>query len=232
MTVHFTLYGIVSSASMIPHILLRELQLPHEMIFLDRSFNDHKSEHYLKLNPNGLVPTLVCHGLNSATQPMVLFETNAICLFLAEFFPSLCPSQSDHVKRAKYLQWMSFLSSSIQADSALYFYPHRYIGSDDCENSQPPSQHDVKQFQQKTEKRLFEKFKIFDSELSDGRNFVLGEDFSVVDIYLFVLARWTRHMSLKARELPHLSTYLEKMCKRESIQQVFNVEGIETGPFY
>lgn len=67
-------------ASMVPHMLLEELALPYELIFVDRFANAHKSPEYLRLNPNGLIPVMVDEGL-------VLYETGAICLHLVDKYP-------------------------------------------------------------------------------------------------------------------------------------------------
>src|SRR5690606_31449961 len=48
-----------STAAMIPHIVLEELGVPYQRVFVDRARNLHKAPDYLKLNPNGLIPVLV-----------------------------------------------------------------------------------------------------------------------------------------------------------------------------
>ena len=64
------------NASMIVHILLEELGVSFELVFVDRTAGAHKSPDYLKLNPNGLIPVLV-------EDELTLYETVAICLHLA-----------------------------------------------------------------------------------------------------------------------------------------------------
>ena len=72
---------------MAPHILLRELSVPFELITVDRSQNAQKMTAYLKLNPNGLIPVLTDGDL-------VLYESAAICLYLCDRHPGagLAPS--------------------------------------------------------------------------------------------------------------------------------------------
>ena len=53
------LHYFPGNASMIPHILLEELGIPFELVLVDRTQNLHKSADYLRLNPNGKIPTLV-----------------------------------------------------------------------------------------------------------------------------------------------------------------------------
>ena len=75
-----TLYGMPSTAAMAPHILLREIGRPFDLVLLDRGKGEHKSAAYLALNPHGRVPTLVDGDL-------VLYEAAAICLHLADLYP-------------------------------------------------------------------------------------------------------------------------------------------------
>ena len=68
------------NASFAPHLLLEELGTPFELQYVDRTVGAHKAPAYLKLNPNGLIPVLVDGDL-------VLYETAAICLHLADTHP-------------------------------------------------------------------------------------------------------------------------------------------------
>jgi len=69
-----------STASMVPHILLEELGVPFELVFVDRANGAHKTASYLALNPNGLIPVWVDGDL-------ALYETAAICLHLVDTHP-------------------------------------------------------------------------------------------------------------------------------------------------
>ncbi|KAF0975008.1 hypothetical protein FDP41_005761 [Naegleria fowleri] len=217
-----TLYAIRTAASMIPHILLCEMKLQYDIKFLNSSNNEHKSEEYLKINPNGVVPTLIMKE-EGGTDELVLFETSAICLYLTDRFPQFKLAPPLNTKeRALFYQYLALLSTGIQPDMILFYYPHRYVSSED----------QYATFKLETEKRIYEKFKIFDRVLSDGRSYLLGDEFYCVDIYLFILSRWSRNFeAYKARDLPHLGPYLKRIFERESVQQVFKIEEIQE-PYY
>ena len=79
------------NASFTPHVLLREIGVPFELVFVDRENGAHKRPEYLKLNANGTIPVLV-------DGPLVLYETASIALHLADRDPAagLAPAlQSD-----------------------------------------------------------------------------------------------------------------------------------------
>ena len=74
------LYYYPGNASLLPHMMLREIGVEFELRLVDRGQNAQKSAEYLKLNPSGRIPVLVDGDL-------VLFETAAVALYLADKFP-------------------------------------------------------------------------------------------------------------------------------------------------
>lgn len=94
------LFYFPGNASMAPHFVLEEIGLPFELAFVDRTQEAHKSADYLKLNPNGLIPVLVDGDL-------VLYETAAICLHLADTHPDkkLAPALGTH-ERSRFYTWL------------------------------------------------------------------------------------------------------------------------------
>ena len=115
------LYALPGAASLAPHILLNEIGVPFELQLADRDAGEHKSPAYLALNPDGLIPVLVDGDL-------VLYETVAICLHLADTHPSarLAPALCT-AERAQYCKWMVWLTNTMQALLIHYFYPERMV---------------------------------------------------------------------------------------------------------
>ena len=103
-----------SSAAMAPHILLEELGLPYERVLVDTAVQAHKRPEYLKLNPNGLVPVLV--DTAAPGGELVLYESAAICLYLADAHPRarLMPPLGS-VQRAHAYKWLMWLTNTLQA---------------------------------------------------------------------------------------------------------------------
>ena len=205
---------------MIPHILLQEMGILFELVLADRTQNLHKSAAYLKLNPNGKIPTLV---QTSPGQPdLVLYETAAICLHLCDTHPEagLAPPVGSHA-RAHCYKWLLWLSNTFQTDIMMYFYPERYLASSDSQV--------VKEVAQQAEVRLAGHLAQLDREI--GRNlpagpWMQGAQFSLLDPYLFTLCRWTRNFTTAqpARDYPHLGPYLRRMLARPSVQRVLAAE--------
>src|SRR6266581_3251982 len=102
------LYYVPMTRSNRPRWLLEELGAPYEIVRLDIGAKENRRAEYLALNPLGHVPTLVDGDL-------VLFETLAICLYLADKFyeRGLAPS-FESPERAAYLQWTVFATVSAE----------------------------------------------------------------------------------------------------------------------
>ena len=113
------------NASLAPHVLLHEIGVPFELVLVDRTRDAHKSAAYLQLNPNGLIPVL-------QDGPLVLYETAAICLHLADTHPAarLAPPLGS-VERAHFYKWLVWLTNTLQALLIHYFYPERLVNDGD-----------------------------------------------------------------------------------------------------
>ena len=209
----YRLYNSPGTAGMAPHIVLRELAVPHEIVFLDRDAGAHKTPEYLALNPLGRLPTLVDGDL-------VVFEAAAICLHLADRHPAagLAPPVG-HPDRARLYQWLMFLTNTVQADLMLWFYPERVADEAHFTDARI-----------RVEERLAAMFAPLDRALA-GRDWLVGDRFSIADVYLFMLARWSRNLPRKARDLPHLGPWLARIADRPAVQEMFAVEGLSR-PWY
>ena len=209
-----TLYGMPSTAAMAPHILLREIGRPFDLVLLDRDKGEHRSAAYLALNPHGRVPTLV-------EGDLVLYEAAAICLHLADSHPEakLAPPVG-MPERAEFYKWLVYLTNSVQAEMLLYFYPERYVEGAEAQAA----------FKAATEARLNGHFDGLDRALK-GRTWLLGDTYSAADPYLFMLCRWTRFMGRPARTLPNLGPYLARVLERPAVKAAFEAEGL-AAPYY
>jgi len=209
----YELHYYPGNASFAVHVVLRELGLPFTLIRVDRENNAHKSPEYLKLNPTGRIPVLV-------DGDKVLFETVAICMHLAERAPEagLVPGIDDP-DRAKFLQWLVFMTNSVQPDVLMYYYNARYT-------TDPEGGAAV---QAAAARRLAEWFAILEDALGTGPYF-LDERYTLLDIYLTMLARWGRYLETPPGKLPKTLALARKVLSRPAVGEVLVAEGI-TGDF-
>ena len=205
------LHYFPSNASMTPHMVLEELGVAYELKLVDRKVNAQQSAEYLRLNPNGKIPVLVDGDL-------VLYETAAICLHLADTHPhaSLAPAVGTP-QRAVFYKWLMWLSSTLQPEMEVYFYPDRW--ANDGAGAAVVKQH--------AERRIDAFVDQLDVELArHGGTWLLGERYSLLDPYALMLCRWTRAMARPARGLPHVGPYLQRVLARPAIARCFQREGL------
>jgi glutathione S-transferase len=213
------LYYFPSTAAMIPHIVLEELGVPYERVLVDRPRNAHKEPDYLKLNPNGQLPVFT-------DDDLVLYETAAIVLHLCDTHPQagLVPAVGT-AARAQFYKWLMWSTNTLQATLMLYFYPDRWVREGNAEGAA-----EVKQQAQAKVDALLDQIEAW---LADhGGPWMMGRDYSALDAYVFTLCRWTRNFhGRKARDLPHLGPYLQRVAQRPAVQRVFEAEQVSAPLF-
>lgn len=206
----YTLYYFPSTASMAPHMVLEEIGAPYELALVDRNADEHKSARYLKLNPSGLIPVLIDGDL-------VLTESAAICLHLADRHAdaNLVPPVGSN-QRAHLYKWLLYLSNTLQAELISYFYPERIGGT----------AADI--VAANAEARIGKMLDLIEHHLAyEGGPWMLGAQYSIVDVYLLMLARWTRGFAHPARGRPALAKFLAAMAGRPAIQRTFARESLQ-----
>jgi glutathione S-transferase len=209
-----TLHYYPSNASLAPHVLLKEIGVPYTLQLVDRTQAEHKSPAYLKLNPNGLIPVLV-------DDELVLYESAAICLHLADSWPAaeLAPEVGS-AERAHFYKWLMWLTNTVQATLIHYFYPERMLDEGNVEGA--------RQLRAHAQARVSACLRQIDEQLAThGGPWFLGERYSAVDAYALMLCRWTRGFNDEpARRYPHIGPYLRRMLARPAVQRVISKEGL------
>ena len=205
----YALYYYPGNASLLPHMALREAGVPFELRLVDRSQDAQNSTEYLRLNPNGRIPVLV-HG------DLVLFETAAITMYLADQHPEACLApQPGTPERAQFYKWMVHLANTPQAEYRPWFYPRQHVAD-------PAAADAVKQA---SGERLGCMFDLIAGQLGNGP-WLLGERFSAADLFLLMLVRWGRAMPRPPRGLPQLASHARRVLARPAVQAAFAAEGL------
>ena len=200
-----------STASMAPNILLEEIGAPFERVLVDRSQGVQKTQQYLRLNPNGLIPALTDGDL-------VLYESAAICLYLCDSYPqaALAPPLGS-TERAHFYKWLIWLTNTLQATLIVYFYPERWMNADN-----PAGAAELKTHAESKVRVLIDQI---DTELArHGGPWLLGEHYTALDAYALMLCRWTRNFAQPARMRPQLGPYLQRVLARPAVQRALASE--------
>lgn len=171
----YRLYWAPGTAAFGPHAVLEEAGLDYEIVEIDIQAEAHTGPDYLAINPVGRVPALVL------PDGQVVTETGAIMLYLAERHDAgaLAPAPGDP-QRGRFLRWLFHFSNTLQTDNKRYHYPRRYS----TEPAHAPA------IRARATGALMDSWRPVDDHLAAGGPFMLGDRFSLLDIYLAMMASW------------------------------------------
>ena len=198
------LYYSPGACSLSPHIVLREAGLAFEPVLA--STKSHKLQDgtdYYSVNPLGYVPML---ELDDGTR---LREGPAIVQYIADQVPAknLAPANGT-LPRYRLQEWLTFIGTEIHKTYSPLFNP-----------ALPEEAKTI--FRDK----LMARFKWVNGELA-GKDYVMGNTFSVADAYLYVMGRWAKPMNLDLSGFPNLMAHHERVGARPAVQEALKAEGL------
>ncbi|MBN8481001.1 MAG: glutathione S-transferase family protein [Xanthomonadales bacterium] len=205
----YTLYYSPGTASMAVHLALLEAGVAHELRLIDFDARGQKDPDYLRLNPNGLVPTLVIDGT-------AYYECAALLLLLGERHPEagLAPMPGAPT-RGLYLQWMLHLANTLQPAFRQWFYPSDFGPIEDDDT--------MREYARRRIEAVWERL---DAHLAANGPCVLGADFGIVDLYATMLMRWSRNMPKPADRWPALAALAARVKARPAWKRLYEIEGL------
>jgi glutathione S-transferase len=197
------LFYMPGACSLSPHIALRELGLPFELEKVDtKAGKTEKGADYRAINPKGAVPAL------QLDDGQVLTEGPAIVQYLADRKPEarLAPPAGTF-ERYRLQEWLNYLTSEI----------HKSIGSLFNPKLHPETR-------QATKDLLAGRFDYLSKQLG-SRSYLLGEQPTVADFYLFVMLG-LRFVEVDLSRWPVLQQYAGRISTRPAVQAALKAEGL------
>ncbi|KNH47330.1 glutathione transferase GstA [Pseudomonas lini] len=198
------LYYAPQACSLAPHIVLRELDLPFELVRVDNSTKQTVSgEDFLAINPKGYVAALQLENGD------VLTESPAILQYLADLRPeaNLAPTNGTF-ERVRLQEWLNFVSTEIHGGLGWLF------------NSQFPD--DVKAL---IKEKLFKRFVVLGQTL-ERQDYLMAGGFSIADAYLFTVLRWTQVFGIDLNRWPALMRFQVRIDQRPSVKAALAAEWV------
>ena len=194
-------------------IMLEELGVPYAVRVIDIGSGAQKTPDYLRLNPNGRIPTIVDHEPVGGGEPFAVFESGAILIYLAEKYGRFLPD--DPRARSEVIQWVMFQMGGIgpmqgQANVFFRYWPEKY---------QPA----IDRYQNET-KRLY---RVLDTRLQD-REYLVGEgagEYTIADMINFTWVNIHSWAGVAIDDLPALSAWRERIRARPAVQRGLAVPG-------
>ena len=183
--------------------MLQELKLPYNVIAVDLVKKEQKKDEYLKLNPNGRIPTIV----DRENENFVVFESGAILIYLAEKTGQLLPVNP--VKRSKVLQWLMFQMGGIGPMQGQAHVFYRYAPE--------KIEYAINRYQKET----FRLYQVLDDQLKE--NEYLADDFSIADIATWPWVRRHRWAGVEIEKLSNLRRWMGNLENRPTFQKGIEV---------
>jgi glutathione S-transferase len=204
------LFYAPNACSLAPHIALNEAGAEYEAVKVDTANGEQRSAAYLAINPKARVPSL-------ATDRGILTEVPVLLGFIARTFPKAELAPVDGFEFFEMQSFNTYLASTIHITFAHIFRPERYADSDAAKAD----------MRAKAPKSLIEQFQLVEDRLSDGREWVHGDKYSVSDPYLYVFARWFARDGVgDITSLPRIAAHRARMQERPAVKLTLEQEGL------
>ena len=198
------LYYSPGACSLSPHIALKESGLAFEAIAAPTKTHQlADGTDYYTINPLGYVPFLVLD------DGRTLHEGPAIVQYIADQVPAkqLAPANGSW-ERYKLQEWLNTIGTELHKGFSPLFTP-----------GMPEEAKTL------AKTRLISRLTWVDGELA-GKNYLLGDTFTVADSYLFVVAGWSKHVGLDLSGLSHLGAFMARVGARPAVQEALRAEGL------
>ena len=198
------LYYSPGACSLSPHIVANEIGIPLELEKVDTKTKqtEHGSD-YLAINPKGYVPAL------RLDDGALLTEGPAIVQYLADQKPGsgIAPANGT-LARYRLQEMLGYINSELHKTYSPLFNP----------NTTDAVRADREAY-------LRKRYALIEQTLSD-QPFLLGDQFSAADAYLFTVTNWARVLKLDLSEFPNLMAFQKRVAERPAVQGAMREEGL------
>jgi glutathione S-transferase len=198
------LYYSPGACSLSPHIILNEGGFSFDKEKVDlASRKTETGADYTAVNPDGYVPAL------RLDDGQVLTEGPAIIQYLADRVPEkkLAPPMGT-IERYRLMQWLNFITTELHKGFAPLFNP------------QAPEE-----WKAVATAQLARRLSSVSQQL-EGKDWLLGNDFTVADAYLFTVLGWGRYVGIELERWPVLKAYQDRVFMRPAVQSTLKAEGL------
>src|SRR5258708_14826367 len=196
------LYYTPGTCALASHIALEEAGAAYAAERVDFKTNQQNSPEYLKINPKGRVPTLV-------TDRGTLTETPAMLAYIAQSFPKAKLAPEDAFAFAQAQSFNSYLCSTVHV-------AHAHKGRGYLWAADESSFADMKR---KVPESMAAAFSLIERDMLKGP-WVMGEQYTACDAYLFTLTGWLEGDSVDIATMPKVAAHRKRMSERPAVQKV------------
>lgn len=207
-----TLYWDKGGANMAPHAALELIGQPHRLVQMDLAKGDQHRPDYLRLNPNARVPTLLDGGT-------AIYEAAAILLHLADRHPEvgLAPACGS-IERGRFYQWLMYLTNTLQESANRFSHP-------ELATADPAGYEAARTC---AAGAMARQWQVIDDAIAGP--YMLGDKLGALDLYIHMIAFWSRRYSVQALSYPKVGALVRKVHDQPAVRRMMDIEGIEWVP--
>lgn len=200
----FVLYGDRGSGAFSVEAALAETGAPYEFRTISLKHNEQRSPDFLAINPSGKMPAL------KLLEGGIVTESLAILVTIAERFPNarLLPPQGSFA-RAQALRWLAFMATELYPMVEIVDYPSRFA----------PEGSESDALRERAREKLRERILIIEQAVAGP--WLLGDEFSVADIYAAMFSRWDIGAEYREANLPKVVALANAVAARPRIAPVW-----------
>jgi glutathione S-transferase len=198
------LYFSPGACSLSPHIILREAGAKFELEQVDnREKRTRSGQDYWAINPKGQVPVLELDSGERLTEGPIIVQ------YIADQKPGsgLAPPAGT-MERYRVQEWLNFTTSELHKTFGPIFRP-----------TTPDAYKTI------SKENLGKRFDWLDKQLA-GRQYLMGDKFTIADAYLFVVLRWAARIEMDLSKWPNLKAYVDRVAARPKVQEAMKAEGL------
>lgn len=189
------LYYAPGTCSFAPHTVANELGIKLDLVKVDlgkKTTSDGKN--FLDINPKGYVPAL------ELDDGRILTEGPAISLYLADLHPEKnLAHKCGTFERAEVTSWLTYIGTELHKNFSPLFTPT----ASDTEK-------------QAARDKLAKRFALVEQALEKA-GYLVADQFSAADAYLFTVLGWCGHVSVSLDKFPSIQRYIKELSQRASI---------------
>ena len=198
------LYFSPGSCALASQIVLREAGQTVELVKVDFKTKRTAEGEFVEVTKKGQIPAL------QLDDGAVLTESAVILQWIADQHPSLglLPAYGTR-ERYRALEWLNFVATDMHKGLSILFSPL----IDDASKAQY------------TDKLIRGKFQYIDAHLASN-DYVMGEQFTVADAYLYNVLRWPERLGLDMSQYPNIPVFMRRMEARPAVLAALKAEGL------
>ncbi|MEM7076816.1 MAG: glutathione transferase GstA [Pseudomonadota bacterium] len=199
------LYYKPGACSLASHIMLNEVGADFEIVAVDTAAGlTEDGRDYRAINANGYVPSLETDAGDHLNEGVAILQYIADNNATRAYSP-----KPGSVGRARLQQFLNYAAAELHKAWGPLF-------SDAATDAE----------QDAARRKVTQKFDYLESVLSDGRDYLVDNQFSVADAYTFVLVFWANFKAIDLSAWPHLARYVDRIASRPAAKAAFAAEGL------